>query len=844
MNSKYLYHMIKTILLLGLVLFSASQAQNPLILFAPNGGENWKVGTQEIIQWLSNNGPARVNLEFSVDGGANWEFINTNIVNPTSGSAQYVWTIPDRPSTECLVRVSDAVDGIPADTSDAPFTISRIPKLDLITPNGGEIWQVGTPELIQWSSVVSDDPANVKLEYSLDAGNNWIVIAESISNSGQYAWTPPEPPSTTCLMAISDARDGVPSDTSNETFTIRPQPALTVVSPNGGESYRVGSSQVINWTSRISSDPVNVRLEYSVNGGGSWTIIESSTPNDGEYIWTIPNNPSNDCLIRVSDAADGDPTDVSNEPFTIEIPLSVTVSGPASGQSWIIGSSHDITWSTTGAVPSVNIELSRNNGLTWETLRTNTANDGSETWVVQLPRSSQCRIKVSSSQDPDVAGTSSTFSIIPQTVSSMAKEEPQPSGSAQSAYRLLSVPLNLSSTAPQDVLEDDLGAYDNTKWRFYDYQDGNYVEYANARNFAPGRSFFLIVKDAGKVITAGAGELVADSVVNISLYAGWNFIANPFNFNIPIAALSNSSNLITYDGSWSTPGDVTILRPWEGYALKVESATTLAIRPIPVGQALLKSSENILPEWTIQIKAACEDARDNGNFAGVSKDASDGWDQHDYYEPPPIGEYVMVYFPHPEWKQHADIYTGDFRSAGREGYIWDFEIRTPIQDVVKLSFECLAELPEEYEVRLIDHALQQAQDLKSKNHYSFLNHNDQQLHKFSLVAGTSLFVQSSTMDFESVVSDYQLYHNFPNPFNLSTTIPFALPQPQKITLKIFNLLGEEVATILNQRFFEAGFHKAFWDGRDNQGRVVASGIYLYRLDVGTFTQTRKMLLVK
>ncbi len=844
MNSKYLHQMIKTVLLLGFVLFSTGQGQNPLILFAPNGGENWKVGSQEIIQWLSNNGPARVNLEFSVDGGANWEFINTNIVNPSSGSAQYVWTIPDRPSTECLVKVSDAVDGIPADTSDAPFTISRIPKLDLIRPNGGEIWQVGTPELIQWSSVVSNDPANIKIEYSLDAGNNWIVIAGSVPNRGEYAWTPPEPSSTTCLLAISDVRDGVPSDTSDATFTIRPLPALTVVSPNGGESYLVGSSQVIRWTSRISGDPANVSLEYSVNGGGSWTIIEASTPNDDEYVWTIPNNPSTECLVKVSDATDDDPTDVSNGPFTIEVPMSVTVTGPASGQSWIVGSSHDITWTTTGAVTSVKIELSRNNGLSWETLRASTPNDGLETWVVEMPRSNQCRIKISDSQDPGISGTSSTFSIVPQTVTSLSKTDPQPSGSAQSAYRLLSVPLSLSSAAPKDVLEDDLGTYDNTKWRFFDYQNGNYVEYANARNFAPGRSFFLIVKDVGKVITAGAGELVADSVVNVTLTAGWNFIANPFNFDIPVSALSISSNLITYDGTWSVPGDVTSLAPWEGYALKVESPANLAIRPNAVGQALTKVSGSLRDDWAIRIKAECQDSRDNGNFAGVIKDASDEWDQHDYYEPPPIGDYVMLYFPHQEWSHHADLYTGDFRAGGKDGYVWNFEIRTPILDVVNLSFEGLQDVPAEFEVRLVDHALLQAQDLKSINHYSFFNHSDQQLHQFSLVAGTSLFVQNSTSEFKSVVSDYELYNNFPNPFNLSTTIGFSLPQPEKITLKIFNLLGEEVATLLNQQPLEAGFHKAYWDGRNKWGKVVASGIYLYRMDAGTFSRTRKMLLVK
>jgi flagellar hook assembly protein FlgD len=65
-----------------------------------------------------------------------------------------------------------------------------------------------------------------------------------------------------------------------------------------------------------------------------------------------------------------------------------------------------------------------------------------------------------------------------------------------------------------------------------------------------------------------------------------------------------------------------------------------------------------------------------------------------------------------------------------------------------------------------------------------------------------------------------------------------------VTLKIYNLLGSEVATLVDNEQKVAGYHAAVWDGRDKAGRVVASGVYVYRLQAGSFSSTKKLALVK
>ena len=92
---------------------------------------------------------------------------------------------------------------------------------------------------------------------------------------------------------------------------------------------------------------------------------------------------------------------------------------------------------------------------------------------------------------------------------------------------------------------------------------------------------------------------------------------------------------------------------------------------------------------------------------------------------------------------------------------------------------------------------------------------------------------------------FRLEQNHPNPFNPSTTISFQLPggAATRITLKVYDLRGKVVRTLIDD-VREPGVHTAFWDGRDDSGRGVASGVYLYRLKAGDFSQTRKMVLLK
>jgi len=189
----------------------------------------------------------------------------------------------------------------------------RAQQIFVTSPAGGESWVVGSVHDIEWN--ISDFSADVKIEYSIDNGSNWLSVVASTANTGTYPWTIPNTPSSNCLVRISDAADGFPWGISPGTFEITAVlQEITVTSPNGGESWAASSVHDITWTA--TGTIANVAIFYSSDNGGNWNEVIASTTNDGSYSWTLPAASTLQGLIRVQDI-DGTPSDVSDAVFNI-----------------------------------------------------------------------------------------------------------------------------------------------------------------------------------------------------------------------------------------------------------------------------------------------------------------------------------------------------------------------------------------------------------------------------------------------------------------------------------------------------------------------------------------------
>ena len=437
-------------------------------------------------------------------------------------------------------------------------------------------------------------------------------------------------------------------------------------------------------------------------------------------------------------------------------------------------------------------------------------------------------------------------------------------GSEGNAYRLFSIPLHADDKRPEKILVDALGDYDNKKWRFYSLRDDYYKlppgtaiynEFPNTGEMAPGKAFWLIVKDSSRVIHIGpAISNSTDQEYALPLRTGWNFIGSPFNFPLPLASLrfknrNQAPGLRLFKGEWNDPKNnpVTGILPFEGYALfnATFPEDTLLINPALSSPSLLskqKPLSNLSEMFVIQILARCQKARDVDNVAMLALNSSLNLDDLDQPEPPVIGEYVSVYFPHREWSTLAKTYCIDARPEPTDGEIWEFEVKTNIRDKVNLSFEGIGEMPKKFEVWLVDDALKITQNLRETNHYAVAG--SEQPKQLKLVVGKHDFVGEKLAEAQVIPATYELSQNFPNPFNPATTIRYGLPQSERVTLKIYNLLGEEVALVMNDELRAAGYHAAIWDGRDKNGKVAASGVYVYRIQAGSSVMTKKLALIK
>jgi hypothetical protein len=114
-----------------------------------------------------------------------------------------------------------------------------------------------------------------------------------------------------------------------------------------------------------------------------------------------------------------------------------------------------------------------------------------------------------------------------------------------------------------------------------------------------------------------------------------------------------------------------------------------------------------------------------------------------------------------------------------------------------------------------------------------------------IIPGGIIPLETANIMYKEAVlaDDFKLSQNHPNPFNPRTTIEYSLEVNAEVKLEVFDLLGRNVTTLVDG-YVEAGDHRVEWNGIDAGGNAVATGVYFYRIQVGNFSETRKMVMMK
>ncbi len=419
-------------------------------------------------------------------------------------------------------------------------------------------------------------------------------------------------------------------------------------------------------------------------------------------------------------------------------------------------------------------------------------------------------------------------------------------GAGQNSYRMISVPGELNNPSPE-ILTGNLGSYDKTKWRFF--QDKNNLrEYPDTDALLPGKAFWIISRSSN-TIHWGSGKYVTMlGDFSVALVSGWNQIGNPFNVTIDwnVIKAANSAAQIQgpyfYDGGYNELR--TNFRPFEGCYIFVNNWQTLKIPGNSSTFAKLQKKDeanNLFngADWYIQIAADCRGLKDNINYFGMSFDAESGFDDFDFLEPPVIGDYLSLYFPHDNWYKFPGRYTTDFRKVTVDGTEWQFEVETSVRAAkVNLTFKNIDDIPFGLAVFMIDKGNGRMVNLRENNKYEFQSSNDAQSRKFSIFIGEEQFVEKMKDNLFATPSDFQLYQNYPNPFNSVTTIKYDISKPSYVKIIIYDLNGKSVSNLF-EGYRESGRYSLQWDAN-----LTGSGVYFMKIEAGTFVQVRKLILMK
>jgi hypothetical protein len=338
----------------------------PVVVASPNGGETWQGGTNHLITWDIQGTSLTFNLDYSVNGGTSWLPITTNL---STSVGSYNWLVYNNPSTNCLVRVRDAVTNCMQDISNNAFTIT--PAQPILTyPNGGEQFDWDDRVIITWNPATFY--SSVRLEYSLDNGITWLLITSGVSNTGSFNfWAVPRNTNNQVLIKASNSANVSINDVSNAVFSILKP--MNITSPNGGEILLGCNTYPVSLTKSTLTTGLVV-VEYSINGGTTWSgIINFNNTSYGSTFttnWLVPNGiNSTQCLVRAYNNSFSVIADTSNTFFTIQPNNEITVTSPNGGEVIPALSNYPISWSNTvGASGLYDIEYSSNNGNIWTTL--------------------------------------------------------------------------------------------------------------------------------------------------------------------------------------------------------------------------------------------------------------------------------------------------------------------------------------------------------------------------------------------------------------------------------------------------------------------------------------------
>ena len=347
--------------------------------------------------------------------------------------------------------------------------------------------------------------------------------------------------------------------------------------------------------------------------------------------------------------------------------------------------------------------------------------------------------------------------------------------------------------------------------------------------------------------SSDSGMAIPLEPYTIELKTGWNMVGSPFAFPVEVSADPNEVSALYFFGD-STNRDGWSLQeyrmdPWAGYAVYTElDSATIELLPFPT-ESQENSTNRIAGEgWTIALSAESERYIDKSMVIGRHRNAKDVKDGMDIPLLPSVGKGLFVALSLDNDTRFN--YSSDIRSTDEQNGVWSLSVYSS-SDPGPVEFSAVANglIPPEISVAVLDIQTRKIYQDVLVNPFTI----DDRLklgYELKFVAGDPAYVESMLLEILSQIpSEFTLGQNYPNPFNPITRLDYLLPRRSDVSIRVYNMLGQEIITLLRQEQ-PYGKYSVSWNGLDKYGKQVASGVYFTELKSRNIRRVTKMLLLK
>ncbi len=788
------------------------------------------------------------------------------VIDPDTGVITWTPTA-DQEMTDFEVTVTVTDDGDPTASDTETFIIS-------VGEAGGPMVENPGPQTIDEEveltvPIEATSPSGSALTYaldqaSLDAG---MVIDPA---TGVITWTPseaqgPDNYSVTVTVTDEEGRMGTQTFTITVNEVNRP-PVLEPIADQtvlGGDTIEIAA---------IGSDPdiPENTLTYSLDQA-SLDLGMTIDPDTGIITWTpAANQPVGAYPVTVTVDDNADPNATASQSFTLTLDRTVPpTSLPETEPFCSAAADFDLSWTVDGpgSFDGFVLQIATDTGFNNVVREVPTATTTAKAPLADLDFGVTYfwRVITTLNGVESVPSVASPFSRWPAEIQ-VAHTLAYPQATESRHFRMISVPgesgnIPIASTfsgtqAPDGPLRPG-GDWDWSVWR----DNSNNTEYPGYLDqsigdnpFAPGVGYWAISTSAWEVpaTTIASAPLANDRLFPIPLNQGngtgdlrWTMIGNPFDFPVLWQDLIDENSLTESFELWDWTGEryesVTILEPYKGYYYFNSKNDPSLLMPCILTPVTAAAERKDGPDTDVPSVTLSTDRAGTESVSTVwvraDEEATADFDQYDRTIPPAHFESHRVTLINNDMRVDYPYLVEESR-ASFEDQVFHLEVKAEPGAPVYLQLQGLDILADR-EVYLFDDAAGRLYDLHEDP--VVMLEPEAEISEIRLLIGDADFIASE--EAELVPDEFKLMQSYPNPFTQQTTISYTLPDPEFVTVEVYNMLGQRVRTLVRDEQ-AAGFHQVVWDGTADSGASVASGMYVYVFKSATYSATQRLVRVR